>query len=203
MVEIRYSRERWEAHTKTAWLKDVSLCFKRQVDAIIRATPLIALTVVAVLAVGLLFGGSYVLSALSDCSGNERAIVGHYPHYDNRHIATYPWTFSCSVRYTTTATRKEALGYYADMLRQNGWEVMGYQTMYVPKGMREDQARGKRPSDLWGLPRSAGGTLVASRNGYSYWVSYEPPNREDPDIPNDKALVTVSANDHPPPASSF
>jgi len=175
-----------------------------KVDETIRAKNLIALTAVGMLAVvGLIFGGSYVLSALRDCSGKERAIVEHYPHYANRHIATYPWTFSCSIRYTTKAGRKEVLGYYDDLLRQKGWEVMGYQTMYIPQGMREGQARGRKLSDLWGLPQSAGGTLVASRDGYSYWVSYEPPNREDPDIPDEKALVMVSANDHPPPASSF
>ena len=60
--------------------------------------------------VGLIYGGSYVLSSLSDCSGKERAIVEHYPHYGDRQIATYPWTFSCSVRYTK-ATRKEVLSY--------------------------------------------------------------------------------------------
>ena len=168
-----------------------------------RATTLIALTAVAILAVGLLFGGSYVLSSLSDCSGKERAIVEHYPHYGNRHIATYPWTFSCSVRYTTKASRKEVLVYYDDQLDRHGWEIIGYQTMYVPKGMRESQARGNRLSDLWELPRSAGGALAASRNGYSYWVYYEPPNREDPDLPNDKALVMVSASDHPTHASRF
>ena len=58
-----------------------------------RAMILIALTAVAVLAVGLLFGGSYVLSALSDYSGNERAIVEHYPHsqavsLDSGHLGT-------------------------------------------------------------------------------------------------------------------
>jgi len=170
----------------------------------IRATILIGLTAVGILAlVGLLFGGSYVLSALSDCSGKERAILERYEHYANRRIATYPWTFSCSVRYTTQASRKEVLVYYDDVLDRHGWETMGYQTMYVPKGISEGQSRGKRLSDLWELPRSAGGTLVASRDGYSYWVSYEPPNREDPDLPNDEALVTVLANDHPPPASGF
>jgi hypothetical protein len=95
------------------------------------------------------------------------------------------------------------LGYYDDLLRQHGWEVQGYQTMYLPKGMVEREAAGKRLSDLWELPQSAGGTLVARRDGYSYWVSYEAPNKEDPDLPDDKALVRVSANDHPPPASRF
>ncbi len=153
-----------------------------------RATTLIALTAVAILAVGLLFGGSYVLSSLSDCSGKERAILERYPHYGNRRIATYPWTFSCSIRYTTNASRKEVLVYYDDLLGQHGWETMGYHTPYVPKEMREDQSRGKRLTDLWELPRSAGGTLVVRRDGYSYWISYEPPNREDPDLPNDEGL---------------
>ncbi len=85
-----------------------------------RATTLIALTAVAILAVGLLFGGSYVLSSLSDCSGKERAILERYPHYGNRRIATYPWT-SCSIRYTTNASRKEVLVYYDESLRKHGW----------------------------------------------------------------------------------
>jgi hypothetical protein len=143
-------------------------------------------------------GGSYVLSALSDCGGQERAIVEEYPHHGDRRIATYPWTFSCGVRYTTDASRKEVLGYYDEILRRNGWEVLGFQTV---SGRR--YVSGKRLSDLWGLPRSAGGTLVARRNGYSYWVSYEPPNAEDPDLPDDETLVMVLANDHPPPATRF
>jgi hypothetical protein len=161
-------------------------------------------TVVGLLAAGgFVLGGSYLLSSLSDCSGKERAIVEEYPHYANRQIATYPWTFSCSIRYTTKASRKEVLSYYDKLLGQHGWEVIGYQTVYLPKGMRESEATGKRLSDLWELPQSAGGTLVARRGGYRYSVIYEPPNPVDPDIPNDKALVGVSANDHPPPASRF
>ena len=143
-------------------------------------------------------GGSYALSALSDCSGQERAIVEEYPHHGDRRIATYPWTFSCGVRYTTDASRKEVLGYYDELLRREGWEVMGFQAV---SGRR--YVSGKRLSDLWGLPRSAGGTLVARRDGYSYRVNYEPPNAEDPDLPNDEALAGVSTNDHPPPANRF
>jgi hypothetical protein len=145
----------------------------------------------------LVFAGSYVLSDLSDCSSRERAIVERYPHYGNRHIATYPWTFSCSVRYTIRADRREVLGYYDEMLRRNGWEVMGFQTA------SERFVTGKRLSELWDLPESTGGILVARRDGYSYSVTYEPPNREDPDLPDEKALVIVSANDHLPPASRF
>jgi hypothetical protein len=95
----------------------------------VRRKSLVAVTTVGLagllaLAV-LIFVGSYVLSGLSDCSGNERAIVEEYPHYGDRRIATYPWTFSCSVRYTTEGSRKEVLGYYDDLLRQHGWEVLG------------------------------------------------------------------------------
>lgn len=160
--------------------------------------------VVVVVAVFVLLGavsvyaGSYALSALNDCSGTERAIVERHPHYGDRHIATYPWTVSCSVRYATKADRREVLGYYDEMLRRNGWEVMGFQTA---TGRR--YVAGKRLSKLWDLPASAGGILVARRDGYSYWVSYEPPNRENPDLPDDRALVIVSASDHPPPASRF
>jgi hypothetical protein len=147
-------------------------------------------------ATGLIFGGSYVLADLSDCSGRERAIVEQYPHYGDRYIATYPWTFSCSVRYTTRADRREVLGYYDEMLRRNGWEVMGFQTATGGRSMV-----GKRPSELLDLPESTGGVLNARQDGYSYSVRYEPPNREDPVLLDEKALVTVSASDHLPPAS--
>jgi hypothetical protein len=173
-----------------------------------RATTPIVLMAAGMLAlllalVGSLYGGSYVLSSLSDCSGKERDIVERYPHFGDRRIATYPWTFSCSVRYTTKASRKEVLVYYDALLDRHSWEIVGFQTMYVPKGMRDSQAKGKRLSDLSELPPSAGGALGASRDGYGYWVYYEPPNREDPDLPNDKAMVMVSASDHPTRASYF
>lgn len=151
-----------------------------------------------VLSVLVFAGGSYVLSDLSDCSGQERAIVEEYPHHGDRRIATYPWTFSCGVRYATDASRKEVLGYYDELLRREGWEVMGFQTA---SGRRH--VSGKRLPELWGLPESSGGVLVARRDGYSYWVSYEPPGTQNPDLPDDAALVMVSANDHPPPASRF
>jgi hypothetical protein len=130
------------------------------------------LTVVGSLAVGvlglggLIYGGSYVLSSMSDCSGKERAILKQYPHYGNRQIATYPWTFSCSVRYTTKATRKEVLGYYDDVLAQNGWEVLGFQAYLPNQGLREGPARGERLSDLWGLPRSAEALRTAPISTY-------------------------------------
>jgi hypothetical protein len=167
----------------------------------VRHKALVVLAVVgglSALLAAVLVGGSYVLSDLSDCSGQERAIVEEYPHHGDRRIATYPWTFSCSVRYTTDASRKEVLGYYDELLRREGWDVMGFQTA---SGRR--YVSGRRLSNLWGLPKSAGGTLVARRDGYSYWVSYEPPNTEDPDLPDDDALVMVLVNDHPPSPTRF
>jgi hypothetical protein len=164
-----------------------------------RAVFLLAALVVVLLLFGVsVFVVSYVISDMREYSGRERTIVERYPHYGGRHIATYPWTFSCSVRYTTRADRREVLGYYDEMLHRNGWEVLGFQTA---AGRRF--VAGKRLKDLWDLPASAGGVLVARQDGYSYWVSYEPPNREEPDLPDDKALVTVSANDHPPSARRF
>ena len=151
-----------------------------------------------ILSVLVFVGGSYLLSALSDCSGQERAIVEEYPHHGGRRIATYPWTFFCGVRYTTDASRKEVLSYYDETLRREGWQVMGFQT-----ASGREHVSGERLSDLWGLPRSAGGILVSRRDGYSYWVSYERPNAEDPNLPDDEALVMVLANDDPPPASRF
>lgn len=156
------------------------------------AGSLLVLTVLAFV------GGSYALSELSDCGARERTIVEEYPHHGGRRIATYPWTFSCGVRYTTDASRKEVLGYYDGLLRREGWDVMGFQTA---SGRRH--VVGERLTDLWSLPGSAGGILVARRDGHSYWVRYQPPNGEDPDLPDDEALVVVSANDHPPPASRF
>ena len=94
---------------------------------------------------------------------------------------------TCQVRYTTEASRKELLGYYDDQLRTNGWEVLGFLTVYrPPKGMEMPL---KRLSNLSEAPQSAGGSLAARRGRYNYHVSYEPPSKEDPDLPDDKALV--------------
>lgn len=149
----------------------------------------------AVVAVGLLIvfvGGSVFYLLWSACLGGERAALKEFPHYGNPQSNPYPGEASCNVRYTAEASRKEVLGYYDERLRQNGWEVLGFHTPYLPEGMKETEATGKRLSDLWGLPQSAGGTLVAHRDGYNYWVEYLPPSKEDPHVPEDKALVTAS-----------
>jgi hypothetical protein len=90
------------------------------------------------------------------------------------------------------------LGYYDEMLHRNGWEVLGFQSA---TGRR--YVAGERLKDLWDLPASAGGVLVARQDGYSYWVRYASPHSGDPDLPDDRVLVIVSANEHPPPASRF
>jgi hypothetical protein len=95
------------------------------------------------------------------------------------------------------------MGHYDGLLRRQGWQVMGYQTVAPAEGMDEDEAAGERLSDLYKLPRSAGGILVAHRGVYSYSVMYEPPNPGDPDLPDDKATVVVGASDHQQPPGTF
>jgi hypothetical protein len=149
----------------------------------------------AVVAVGLLVifvGGLVFYLSWSACLGGERTALREFAHYGDPRSKPYPSEGSCDVRYTTEASRKEVLGYYDERLRQHGWEVLGFHTPYLPKGMKETEATGKRLSELWELPRSAGGTLVAHRDGYNYWVEYYPPSKEDPDVPDDKALVMAS-----------
>jgi hypothetical protein len=152
----------------------------------------------AAVAVGLLVlfvGGSVFYLSWSACLGGERAALKEFPHYADPQSGPSPLQGTCRVRYTTEASRKEVLGYYDERLRKNDWEVLGFHTPYLPKGMKETQATGKRLSDLWELPQSAGGALVAYRDGYRYWVEYLPPSKEDPDVPDDKALVTASVGE--------
>jgi hypothetical protein len=152
----------------------------------------------AVAGVGLLVlfvGGWVFYLSWSDCLGGERATLEEFPHYADPESGPRPLQGTCEVRYTTEASRKEVLDYYDERLRKNGWEVLGFHTSYLPKGMKEEEATGKRLSDLWELPQSAGGALVAYRDGYRYWVEYYPPSKEDPDVPDDEALVTASVSE--------
>ena len=69
--------------------------------------------------------------------------------------------------------------------------MLGYMTVgRPPRGDRGDTA--KKLSTHSEAPESAGGILTARRGNYNYSVSYEPPNKEDPDLPDDKALVMAS-----------
>jgi hypothetical protein len=150
----------------------------------------------AVAGVGLLvlfIGGSVFYLSWSACLGGERAALEEFPHYADPESGPRPLQGTCEVRYTTEASRKEVLGYYDERLRQRGWEVLGFLTAYQPpKGM---ELPVKRLSDLSEAPESAGGILAARRSHYNYHISYEPPSKEDPDLPDNKALVMASVSE--------
>lgn len=138
-----------------------------------------------------------------------------FAHYEDPQSRPSPdfESGSCGVTYTTEASWKEVLGYYDERLRQHGWEVVEVQAHYYPKGMEDSGRRppkiatGKRLSDLSGLPQDLEQvSLSASRDGYSYTAGYESPSKDDPDIPDDKALVGASVSkgfeDTPPACGS-
>ena len=101
----------------------------------------------------LFFVGAYVLSTLGGCSGKERALVKEYPHYHRSAAFDPTELFSCQVTYHTQDSRKEVLSYYDKLLRQNGWEVVGFRAYYYAKGMEDS---GKRPPKM--VARAAGMT---------------------------------------------
>jgi hypothetical protein len=156
----------------------------------------------AVVAAGLLIvfvGGLVFYLSWSACLGGERAALKEFPHYADPESGPSPLQGTCQVRYTTEASRKEVLSYYDERLRRNDWNVLGFLTVYrPPKGM---EIPVKRLSDLSEAPESAGGSLTARRGHYNYYVSYEPPSKEDPDLPDNKALVTASVSEGGRPAA--
>ncbi len=147
----------------------------------------------AAVALGLLVvfvGGSVFYLSWSACFGGESATLTEFPHYADPESGPSPLMGACQVRYTTGASRKEVLGYYDEHLRKDGWNLLGYMTVYrPPKGM---ELPVKQLSKLSEAPESAGGSLTARRGNHNYSVVYEPPNMEDPDLPDDKALVIAS-----------
>ena len=146
----------------------------------------------ASVAVGLLVlfvGGSVFYLSWSACLGGESGLE-RVPHYADPQSGPRPLQGACEVRYTTEASRKEVLGYYDERLRQNGWDVLGYDIYHPYK--RGIGGEYDRLSDALETPKSAVAGLAARRDGYNYWVSYEPPNMGDPDLPDDKALVMAS-----------
>ena len=148
-----------------------------------------AIGLVGGLLVLLVVGVSWLLSGLSDCSGRERAVLEDIHHYGDRQIATYPWTFSCTVRYTADGSREEVLGYYDEWFSQNGWVVEGFSAHGV-------DVSGDRLSDLAEAPESASVTLSVRRGDYWAGVEYYPPNPEDPDAPpSGEALVIVGVQE--------
>jgi hypothetical protein len=144
----------------------------------------------AAIAAGLLIvfvGGTVFYLSWSACLGGERAALKEFPHYANPESGPRPLQGTCEVRYTTEATRKEVLGYYDKRLLKNGWRVLGYEAHHPYK--RGIGGEYDRLSDALKTPKSAAAGLAARRDGYNYWVSYEPPSRKDPDIPDEEALV--------------
>jgi hypothetical protein len=144
----------------------------------------------AAVAVGLLVlfvGGSVFYLSWSACLGGERAALNEFPHYADPESGPRPLQGACEVRYTTEASRKEVLGYYDERLHRNGWRVLGYQAYHPFK--RGIGGEYDRLSDALDTPESAGASLTTRRDGFNYWVSYEPPSRKDPDIPDEEALV--------------
>jgi hypothetical protein len=147
----------------------------------------------AAVALGLLFAfvvGMVFYLSWSACLGGESDALTGFSHYAEPESGPSLLMGTCQVRYTTKASRKEVLGYYEEHLRKSGWNVLGYMTVYRPPKGTEWPV--KKLSTLSKTPESAGGSLTARRGNYNYSVSYEPPSREDPDLPDDKALVISS-----------
>lgn len=147
----------------------------------------------AAVALGLLVvfvAGSVFYLSWSACFGGESATLTEFSHYTKPESGPSPLMGACEVRYTTQASRGEVLGYYDERLRQNGWNVLGYDVHHPYK--RGVGGEYDRLSGALETPRSAVASLASRRDGYNYWVSYEPPNERDPDLPDDRALVTAS-----------
>ncbi len=151
--------------------------------ALLAAT--VALGLLVVFVVGTVFYLSW-----SACLGGERAALTGFPHYAEPESGPSPLMGACQVRYTTQASRKEVLSHYDERLRKNGWDVLGYQAYHPYK--REIGGEYDRLSDALKTPKAAVASLAARRDGYNYWVSYEPPSKVNPDIPDDEALVMAS-----------
>jgi hypothetical protein len=150
----------------------------------------------AVVAVGLLVvfvGGSVFYLSWSACLGGERAALEEFPHYADPESGPSPLMGTCEVRYTTQASRMEVLSYYDEKLRKNGWDVLGFQAYHPYK--RGIGGEYDRLSDALKTPKAAAVSLAARRDGYNYWVSYEPPSKRDPDLPDDKALLISSVSE--------
>jgi hypothetical protein len=132
-------------------------------------------------------------------------VATQYTHYSGRRPLSYPWSTDCSVSsYTADASMEEDFGYYDKLLRQKGWNVVGFRAEYYPKRGEGDPARrvpklmsSKRLSDLSKVPRSAtSAILYARRDGYGYAVVYHAPDTLDrPFSWDEKPFVTVSVDD--------
>ena len=129
----------------------------------------------------------------SACLGGERAALKEFPHYADPESGPRPLQGTCEVRYTTQASRKEVLSYYDERLRKHDWDVLGYQAYHPYK--RGIGGEYDRLSEALKTPKAAVTSLAARRDGYNYWVNYEPPSKKDPDLPDNKALVMASVSE--------
>jgi hypothetical protein len=144
----------------------------------------------AAVAVGLLVvfvGGSVFYLSWSACLGGERAALTEFPHFAAPESGPSPLMGTCQVRYTTQASRGEVLGYYDERLRQNGWDVLGYDVHHPYK--RGIGGEYERLSGALKTMESAAVSLASRRDGYNYWVNYEPPSKRNPDLPDDRASI--------------
>ncbi len=157
---------------------------------------LVAMAGAAVLLALLLFT-PWVLGALGvlsvgGCGEEERDVLEKFPHYgDRREIEPYPGEETCNVHYNTRAGRDEVLAYYAEQLRENGWEVMEFWAADLPNGI---QLFGERLSDVSEAPESVDGGLGARRGDYRLGVTYRAPDTE---ASVEDAEVIVQVTDEP------
>jgi hypothetical protein len=149
-------------------------------------------------------GGLLLYSSLSRCMGGEREALSEFAHYEEPDYGPGPWADGCTVRYTTEASWEEVVGYYDEQLRQHGWEIEMVEVAYYPKETKNPNQRppeviaGDQLSELSDAPSSSEVLLLdviltAERDGLGYELWYEPPWESDPDLPKDKALVTIWA----------
>lgn len=149
-----------------------------------------------IVAVGLFVvfvGGSVFYMSWSACLGGESATLSEFPHYADPERGPSPLMGLCEVRYTTEASKREVLGHYDERLRQNGWNGLEFHAYHpYERGVGGEYAL---LSEALKTPRAAVVSLAARRDGYDYRVTYEPPDKKDPDLPDDRALVTVSVSE--------
>ncbi len=140
---------------------------------------------------GLLSGGC--------SSGGGQAVLEEFPHYTDQRLSPYSAEVSCNVRYTTSASRDELLGYYDEQLHENGWKVGGYWAANPPQGI---EVFGEQLTDLAEAPEEGVRSgLEARRGDYSYVVEYYPPGSPAASAEaggsDEEALVIVGVTDDP------
>ncbi len=86
------------------------------------------------------------------------------------------------------------MGVREDRARRYPHKAVGFGLFVCGDAGEEDDCtwEGGVESEALETPESAAASLAARRDGFNYWVSYEPPSKKDPDIPDDKALVMAS-----------